>query len=162
MRWSSIPKTKYGLTAITYSAHGTHRLGSISGNATLLSGCSPWTTRTRLSYPLNAMVAGKLELTHWTLGNLNEMLGTILQIISVIDGWGISCELALRWMSLDLTDDKSTLVQVMAWYRQATSRYLSKCWVRFLSPYGVNRSHWVKRLKPIVVKLHETSTHPTH
>ena len=38
----------------------------------------------------------------------------ILQIISVIDGWGISCELALRWMSLDLIDDKSTLVQVMA------------------------------------------------
>ena len=29
-------------------------------------------------------------------------------------GWGISCEIALRWMSLCLTDDKSTLVQVMA------------------------------------------------
>ena len=36
----------------------------------------------------------------------------------MIDGWGISCELALRWMSLHLTDDKSTLVQVMAWCRQ--------------------------------------------
>ena len=34
----------------------------------------------------------------------------------VIDGWGISCEIALRWLSLDLTDDKSTLVQAMAWY----------------------------------------------
>ena len=31
---------------------------------------------------------------------------------------------ALRWMPQDLTDDKSTLVQVMAWYRQATSHYL--------------------------------------
>ena len=33
----------------------------------------------------------------------------------MIDGWGISCEIALLWMSLDFTDDQSTLVQVMAW-----------------------------------------------
>ena len=32
----------------------------------------------------------------------------------MIYGWGISCEIALRLMSLDLTDDMSTLVQVMA------------------------------------------------
>ena len=38
---------------------------------------------------------------------------------SVIDGLGISCEIALVLMSLDLTDDESTLVQVMAWCRQA-------------------------------------------
>ena len=69
----------------------------------------------------------------------------ILQIISVIDGWGICCELALRWMSLDLTDDKSTLVQVMAWCRQATSHYLSQCWRRSLSPYGVTRPQWVNQ-----------------
>ena len=35
--------------------------------------------------------------------------------------------------------DKSTLVQVMAWCRQATSHYLSQCWPRSLSPYGVTR-----------------------
>ena len=29
--------------------------------------------------------------------------------------WGISCEITLIWMELDLTDDQSTLVQVMAW-----------------------------------------------
>ena len=68
----------------------------------------------------------------------------IFQIVSVIDGWGISCELSLRWMSLDLTDDKSTLVQVMAWCRQATSHYLSQWWPRFLSPNGVTRPQWVK------------------
>ena len=34
-------------------------------------------------------------------------------------------EIALRWMPPDLTDDKSTSVQVMAWCRQATSHYLS-------------------------------------
>ena len=46
---------------------------------------------------------------------------------------------APRWMSWDLYEDKSTLVQVMAWWRQATSHYLSQCWPRSLSPYGVTR-----------------------
>ena len=61
----------------------------------------------------------------------------------MIDAWGISCELALRWMSFDLTDDKSTLVQVMAWCHQATSHYLSQCWPRSMSPNGVIRPQWV-------------------
>ena len=42
------------------------------------------------------------------------------------------------------TNDKSTLVQVMAWCRQATSDYLSQCWPRSLSPYDVIRPQWVK------------------
>ena len=83
----------------------------------------------------NFLAPGKFE---WNFRYL------ILQIISVIDGWGISNELALRWMSLDLADDQSTLVQVMAWCRQATSHYLSQCWPRSLSPYGVTRPQWVK------------------
>ena len=83
----------------------------------------------------NSLAPGKFE---WNFRYL------ILQIISVSDGWGFSCELALRWMSLDLTDDKSTLVQVMAWCHQATSHYLSQCWHRSMSSYGVTRPHWVK------------------
>ena len=43
-----------------------------------------------------------------------------------------------------ISDDKSTLVQVMAWCRQATSHYLSQCWPRSLSPYDVTRPQWVK------------------
>ena len=62
----------------------------------------------------------------------------------MIGGWGSSCEIALIWMSLDLNDDQSTLVQVMACCRQATGHYLSKCWPRSLSPYGVTRPQWVK------------------
>ena len=61
----------------------------------------------------------------------------------MIDGWVISCEITLRWMSQGLTDDTSTLVQVIAWCRQATSHYLSQCWPRSLSPYGVTRPQWV-------------------
>ena len=52
--------------------------------------------------------------------------------------------IALRWMPQDLTDDKSTLVQVMAWCRQATSHYLGQCWPRSVSPNGVTRPQWVK------------------
>ena len=47
-------------------------------------------------------------------------------------------------MSLDFTDGQSLLVQVMAWYHQATSHYLRQCWLRSLSPYGVIRPQWVK------------------
>ena len=47
------------------------------------------------------------------------------------------------WMSLDLTHDMSTLVQVMVWCHQATSHYLSQCWPRFVLPYGVIRPQWV-------------------
>ena len=87
-------------------------------------------TRTKV----NSLAPGKFE---WYFRYL------IFQIISVIDGWVISCEFALRWMSLDLTDDKSPLVQVMAWCRQATSHYLSQWWPRYLLPYGITRPQWV-------------------
>ena len=49
-------------------------------------------------------------------------------------------------MPMDLTDGKSTLVQVIAWCRQATSHYLSQCWPRSLEPYGINRPQWVTEL----------------
>ena len=68
--------------------------------------------------------------------------------ITVIDGWDTCCEIALRRMSLDLTDDKSTLVQVMAWCRQAASYYLSQCWPWSLLPYGVARPLWVNSYWP--------------
>ena len=51
----------------------------------------------------------------------------------------------LRWMPQNLTDDKSTLVQVMPWCRQATSHYLNQCWPRSLTPYGVTRPQWIKK-----------------
>ena len=70
----------------------------------------------------------------------------ILKRILVIDGWGIPCEIALIWMSLDFTDDQSTLVQVMAWCRQATSHYLSQCWPRSLLPNGVTRPNELPHL----------------
>ena len=67
----------------------------------------------------------------------------IFKRILVTDGWGSSCEIALKRISLDFTDDQSTLVQVMAWCRQATSHYLSQCWPRSMTPSGITRPQWV-------------------
>ena len=87
------------------------------------------------------------ELTHWPLGNLSEIFRfVIFKRILMIVGWGISCKIALIWMSLDLTDDQSTLVQDMAWCLQVTSHYLSQCWPRSVSPYGITWPQWVKLL----------------
>ena len=35
----------------------------------------------------------------------------------------------------------------MAWCHQATSHYLSQCWLRSLLPYDVTRAQWVKSLR---------------
>ena len=77
----------------------------------------------------------------------------IFKLILVIDGWGISCEIALRWMSLYLGDDKSTWVKITAWCHLATSHYLifmSQLWKqRSLLLYSITRLQWVNSLCPI-------------
>ena len=79
-------------------------------------------------------------LTHWPLGDLDNILK--LQF-SILFYWLVSSnDNAPRWMPWDL-DDKSTLVQVMAWCRQATSHYLSQCWPWSMSPNGITRPQWV-------------------
>ena len=84
---------------------------------------------------INSLAPGKFE---WNFRYV------IFKWILVSNGWGISFEIVLIWMSLDFTDDQSTLVQVMAWCRQAISHYLNQCWPRSPTPYGVTRPQWVK------------------
>ena len=73
----------------------------------------------------------------------------------MIDGWGNSCEIVLRWISLDLMDDKSILVQVMAWCRQATSHYLSHCWSIFFLPYGLTWPQCINSLRSTDPFIHQ-------
>ena len=68
----------------------------------------------------------------------------IFNLVLLIDIFRSSDDNALRWMSWDLSEDKSTLVQVMAWCRQAPNHYLSQCWPRSMSSNGVTRPQWVK------------------
>ena len=88
----------------------------------------------RTSTGINSLAPGKFE---WNFRHV------IFKQILVTDGWGISCEITLILMSLDFIDDQSTLVQIMAWCRQATSHYLSQCWPTAMSPNGVTRPQWV-------------------
>ena len=46
-------------------------------------------------------------------------------------------------MPRDLSGDKSTFVQVMAWCRQATSHYLHQCRPTSMSQHGITRPQWV-------------------
>ena len=85
----------------------------------------------------NSLTPGKFEWNFWYV---------FFKWILVIDGWGISCEIALMWMSLDSTYDKSILVQVMAWCHQATSHYLSQCWPRSMLPNGITCPQWVQHI----------------
>ena len=77
----------------------------------------------------------------------------------MIHGWDTCCEIALTRMSLDLTDDTSTLVEVMAWCRKATSHYPSQCWPRSLSPHGVTRPQSVSS-RPWQLPWSRASTSP--
>ena len=43
---------------------------------------------------------------------------------------------------MNLTDDRLTLFQVIAWYHQAESHYMNQCWPRSMSPYDVIRPQW--------------------
>ena len=62
-------------------------------------------------YPkINSLAPGKFE---WNFRHV------IFKQILVIDDWGISCEIALTWKPKDLANNRSKLVQVMAWCRQA-------------------------------------------
>ena len=96
-------------------------------------------------HALNSLAPGKFE---------RNFRYVIFKQILLIAGWGISCEIAQIWMSVDFTDGQSTLVQVMAWCLQATSHYLSQCWLRSKLPYGVTRPHWVNKYTQCWPKSH--------
>ena len=52
----------------------------------------------------------------------------------------IQINFTLRWMPEDHTNGKSELIQVMAWWCQVASHYMSQCWPRPLSSYAVTIS----------------------
>ena len=90
----------------------------------------------------NVMVQG--PLTHWPLGDFSWTFRNCFQANFSHRWLRYLVKYVFTSMSLALTDDKSTLVQVMAWCHQATSHYLSQCWPRSLWPYDVTRPQWVK------------------
>ena len=96
---------------------------------------------------VNSLAPGRFK---WNFGLV------IFKLTLVTDGWVISCEIPLSRMSLNLNDDKSALVQVMAWCHQATSHYLNQCWPRSMSPYGVTRPQWVNEISMSLIVIYCT------
>ena len=90
-------------------------------------------------YPINSLAPGRSEC---------DSKNVTFNLVLLIGIFRSSHDNALRWMPQDLTDDKSALVQVMAWCRQAPSHYLSKCLLRSMLPTGVTRPQWVILLWP--------------
>ena len=86
-------------------------------------------------YPFNSLAPGRPGFS---------FKSAISNIVLLIGIFRSSYDNGLRWMSFDLPEDKSVLVQVMAWCPQATSHYLSQCWPRSKPPYCVTRPQWVK------------------
>ena len=133
---------------------GTHRLhrllpsNPVASNSTSIARVnSPWESASMRTYNtdqnykkhcINSLAPRRFQF---------YLRQVIFKLILVNGGWGISYEIALRWMPLDLIDDKSTLVQVTAWCRQATSHCLNQCWPRSRSPNGVTRPQWVNFMR---------------
>ena len=90
-------------------------------------------------------LASHCKLTHWPLGDLDSLWKVLFSILFY---WLVSSQLLMIMPSDEchgtyLSEDKSTLVQVMAW-----CHYLSQFWPRPPSPYGVTRAQWVNRPNP--------------
>ena len=101
-----------------------------------------WKTRT-CSYCINSLALGEFRWTFWKV---------IRRLILVINGLGVSWEITVRWMSLDLTDDQLTLVLVMAWCHQASSHYPGQCWPRSMLPCGITKPQWVKEARYKIIQ----------
>ena len=78
----------------------------------------------------------------WKCGN--NYKSVIFKRMSRNKFMSTSSEIALRRMPQYTFDDKSTLAQIMAWCRQATSHCFSQGQSRFISLYGVTRPLRVK------------------
>ena len=98
------------------------------------------------------------QLIYCPLRNLEVISQTCVffkSILQMISKLSTSWEICLRWVPQNPIIDKSTLVQVMAWWCQATSHYMSQCWPRYIisgHKYGITRAQWVKH-KLVFLKM---------
>ena len=84
------------------------------------------------------------ELTHYSLGGMTANSEVQFSNPSYrIVAWTVD-KIIVRWKPQNLTNGKSTLVQVMACCLTQTSHYLSQGWPRFMQTYGISMPQWVK------------------
>ena len=101
--------------------------------------------------------AGKAQVIKWLIHSLFsvpwecgfDFRGVILKFAVVITLISISSTIPLWWVTLLSTYDKSTFVQVMAWWCQATSHDLNQCWLRSMVPNGITRPQWIDNINSL-------------
>ena len=92
--------------------------------------------------------------THCPLRSENFFTSVLFKLILQIDILRSSCDIGLSCVPWNPIDDKSILVQVMAWCHQAESHYLSQCWPSSKPPYGITRPQWVLICKYKIPEKH--------
>ena len=112
---------------------------------------------------------------NWMAEVYRNLRDITIKPFAEIDDWDIACEISLRSKLTYLTGDKSTLVKLMTWCRQALNHW-NHCWPRSMSSYGFTRPQWVhvtdqqnrvgckatihiKRVKVHCRKIHKTVPH---
>ena len=74
----------------------------------------------------------------------SDFQNIIFKLIIQNSGSNTHYEIAFWWLLENITDEKSILVYVTAWFQQATSHYLNQYWTRSISPNGVTKPQWIK------------------
>ena len=121
-------------------------------------------TRTILCYlPIHAIIAANYSFHILAFGKYGcNVRLLILKLISRIYTLRISCDIAIRWMPQYFTDDKSKLIQVMAWCRQAASHYMSQCLPKSMLSHDVTRTQWDKHPAQVLKIMYRIDQHYKH
>ena len=98
-------------------------------------------------------------LMYWQMdGQTDGQSETSIHPSTLLAAGTIVCKLSpqVKNHKTSVTDYKSTLVQVIAQCRQATSHNLSQCWPRSMSPYGITTPQWVNIIPADDLVMQET------
>ena len=79
-------------------------------------------------YLFNVCHGGFPYSSHKSQGDLYAIRKMQYSIFLLFGIFRSSNDDTLKWIAQDLTADKSTLVQVISWFRQTVSQYLSQSW----------------------------------
>ena len=115
--------------------YGVVQMGSLV-NAGISLGMCPANERRRYNVTTSRIgwAHTLTDLCWWPLGDV----AVVIKFSNAIENNSsfVHCEIALRGMAKNITDEKSSLVQVMAWYLMAPSHWLSQCWPRSVLSLG--------------------------
>ena len=88
---------------------------------------------------------------------INNFKSMIFKFILQKSSLGALCEIVLRWMPQNHSNEISRLVQVMSWCQHTPSHYLIQCWPRSMLPYSITRTQWINFFINVYSEVTEVS-----